>query len=323
MSNIGDVIRTLREEKGVTAKDLAARIGLSASQMSRLESGQRRVNSEVLARIARALEVKPSEFFEEVDSSTIRPLSRSAATPLRCAIGKILRSARRQKHWTVEDMARKTSTSRAFCISVEGGRRSGFESDFIRKACRVLGLQAVDLLASVEEILDVSDIISHQKDQPRSLPPGDSPPGIPLIASELTAYPEEIDDRGIPAGAVEDWLRLPGIDPQRTFALRVAGDAMAGGGDECFRSGDVVVFSLDRPVSSGDLALVRTFWEADKGAHSSRTVFCRYFADDPEAIRLQFLRTEIPPYILPASEVERTWGLVLHLRDPAERGSHS
>ena len=74
MANIGDVIRTLREGKGVTAKDLAERVGLSASQMSRLENGQRRVNSEVLARIARALEVTPSEFFDDGDSSTVRSL---------------------------------------------------------------------------------------------------------------------------------------------------------------------------------------------------------------------------------------------------------
>lgn len=321
MSNIGDVIRTLREEKGVTAKDLASRIGFSASQMSRLESGQRRVNSEVLARIARALEVQPSEFFEEVDSSTIRPLASSAATPLRCAIGKILRSARRQKHWTVEDFARKTSTSRAFCISVEEGRRSGFETDFIRKACRLLGLQVVDLLASVEEDLDVSEIVSAHKNSPPSLPDGESPPGIPLIASELTAYPEELDERGVPAGAVEDWLRLPGIDPNRSFALRVAGDSMSGFGDERFLPGDVIVFSLDKQVSSGDLALVRTSWKSQKGPDPSRTVFCRYFTDDPEAIRLQFLRSEVPPYILPASEVERTWGMVLHLRPPSGRGS--
>ena len=320
MSNIGDVIRTLREEKGVTAKDLASRIGFSASQMSRLESGQRRVNSEVLARIARALEVQPSEFFEEVDSSTIRPLASSAATPLRCAIGKILRSARRQKHWTVEDFARKTSTSRAFCISVEEGRRSGFETDFIRKACRLLGLQVVDLLASVEEDLDVSEIVSAHKNSPPSLPDGESPPGIPLIASELTAYPEELDERGVPAGAVEDWLRLPGIDPNRSFALRVAGDSMSGFGDERFLPGDVIVFSLAKQVSSGDLALVRTSWESQKGPDRSRTVFCRFFADDPEAIRLQFLRSEVPPYILPTSEVERTWGMVLHLRPPTRPG---
>ncbi|MAW77983.1 MAG: hypothetical protein CMJ95_11445 [Planctomycetes bacterium] len=314
MANIGDVIRTLREGKGVTAKDLAERVGLSASQMSRLENGQRRVNSEVLARIARALEVTPSEFFDDGDSSTVRPLARSAAAPLRIAIGKILRSARRQKHWTLEDFARKTSTSRAYCLSVEEGRRSGLETDFIRKSCRLLGLSAIDLLFSIEEKLDVSEVDSSERISQPPIPAGEMVPGIPLIVSELTAYPEELDDRGVPAGAVEEWLRLPGIDPNRSFAVRVVGDAMAGAGEDCFRAGDVIVLSLDQPIANGNLALVRTTWEGRKGEKSSRTVFCRYFADDSEAIRLQFLRSEVPPYILPASEVERTWGLVLHLR---------
>lgn len=316
MASIGNVIRTLREEKGVTAKDLAARIGLSASQMSRLESGQRRVNSEVLARIARALEVTPSEFFNEETSSTVRPLSRSAAAPLRLAIGKIIRSARRQKHWTLEDLARRTVTSRAYCLSVEEGRRSGLETDFLRKACRQLGLAPIDLLFSIEEKLDVSEVESGElKSHPQPIE-GSTIPGIPLIVSELTAYPEELDDRGMPSGAVEDWLRLPGLDPTRCFALRVSGDAMAGSGAESFRPGDIIVLSLDQPVSSGNLALVRTSWEGRKGQNSSRTVFCRYFADDPEAIRLQFLRSEVPPYILPTEEVEKAWLLVLHLRGP-------
>ncbi|MGE4618932.1 MAG: LexA family transcriptional regulator [Planctomycetota bacterium] len=322
MANIGDVIRTLREEKGVTAKDLAARIGLSPSQMSRLESGQRRVNSEVLARIARALEVTPSQFFDEGGSIQVLPLSRSAATPLRSAIGKIFRSARRQKHWTVEDFARKTSVSRAYCISVEEGRRSGLESDFVRKACRVLGLSPLDLLFSIEEKLDVEEIDSGHTAIP-AVTDRNQQPGIPLIASETTAYPEDLDDRGMPEGVVEDWLQLPGINPGRTFALRVAGEAMAGVGEDCFRAGDVVVFSPDQAVTNGDLALVRTTWQGRKSEKTSRTVFCRYFADDLQAIRLQFLRSEFPPYILPASEVERTWGLVLHLRAPENGNSDS
>ncbi|MGE4613744.1 MAG: helix-turn-helix domain-containing protein [Planctomycetota bacterium] len=319
MAKIGDLIRSLREEKGVTAKDLAERIGLSASQMSRLESGQRRVNSEVLARIARALEVTPSELFEEGSPGSVRPLSSSAATPLRQALGKVIRSARRQKHWTIEDLARKTSTSRAFCLSVEEGRRSGMESDFIKKACRLLGFSPLDLLASAEEKLDVSET------EPPTSEAGSSSlvHGIPLLAADVSAYPEELDDQGKPSGVVEQWLQLPGIDPDRSFAVRVAGDAMAGPGEDCFRNGDVIVLSLDEAVSSGSYALVRTLWKSSEAPEfATRTIFCGYFDDDHEARRLQFLRPEYPPFILPTSEVVHAWKVLLHLRIPANPGSH-
>ena len=56
-------IKLLREQKQLSAKDLAERVGLSPSQMSRLESGQRRVDAVLLSKIARALDVHPSHFF--------------------------------------------------------------------------------------------------------------------------------------------------------------------------------------------------------------------------------------------------------------------
>lgn len=319
MAKIGTLIRTLREEKGIAAKDLAEQIGLSASQMSRLESGQRRVNSEVLARIARALQVTPAEFFEDGEVAPVRPLASSSATPLRVAIGKIIRSARRQKHWTVEDLARKTFTSRAFCLSVEEGRRSGIENDFIQKSCRLLGFTPIDLLATAEEKLDVTEMEPH----PVVGPTSSDGNGTPLLVAEMSAYPEELDEEGQPAGVVEQWLQLPGIDPDRSFAVRVDGDAMTGPGENCFRRGDVIVLGLDEVVTSGSFALVRTLWKNQKEPHeTSRTLFCRYFDDDEEAIRLQFLRSENPPYILPTSEVERAWKVLLHLRNPAGPGFH-
>jgi transcriptional regulator with XRE-family HTH domain len=231
----------------------------------------------------------------------------------------VIRSARRQKHWTIEDLARKTSTSRAFCLSVEEGRRSGMESDFIKKACRLLGFSPLDLLASAEEKLDVSET------EPPTSEAGSSSlvPGIPLLAADVSAYPEELDDQGKPSGVVEQWLQLPGIDPDRSFAVRVAGDAMAGPGEDCFRNGDVIVLSLDEAVSSGSYALVRTLWISSEAPEfATRTIFCSYFDDDHEARRLQFLRPEYPPFILPTSEVVHAWKVLLHLRIPANPGSH-
>ena len=63
MLDIGLEVKILRERIKMSAKDLAETIGLSQSQMSRLEKGQRRIDTKVLARIAEALGVEPSYFF--------------------------------------------------------------------------------------------------------------------------------------------------------------------------------------------------------------------------------------------------------------------
>ena len=68
--DIGSQIKLLREERRITGKDLALKIGLSQSQMSRLEKGQRRIDTEVLGRIATALDVSHAMFFDEEQSPT-------------------------------------------------------------------------------------------------------------------------------------------------------------------------------------------------------------------------------------------------------------
>ncbi|MAJ28654.1 hypothetical protein CBD41_04405 [bacterium TMED181] len=311
MNKVGEIIKKLREESGVTAKDLASQIGLSASQMSRLESGQRRINSEVLTRIAKALGVAPSRLIDDSAGVEIRSLAQSAAAPFRSSIGKVIRSARRQKHLTVEDLARKAGVSRAYAISVEEGRRSGLESDFIRKVCRILGLAPLDLITLAEEKLDSKELNSVTERTSTAEPSGD----IPLIHNEENPYPVEIDSRNIPEGIIEDWIKIPEVDSSTCFALRVSGDAMSGTGSPVFNNGDIVVFSTTLKISNGDFAFVKLSQKhpAVLDAPEIRTLFCQYFHDSSSHIRLQFLRSELPPLILPTDHVEGTWVMTHHL----------
>lgn len=315
MIKIGDVIKQLREESGVTAKDLAQKIGLSASQMSRLESGQRRINSEVLTRIAKALGVAPSRLIDDSSDTEIRSLARSAAAPFRSSIGKTIRSARRQKHLTVEDLARKTGVSRAYAISVEEGRRSGLESDFIRKACRVLGLAPLDLMTLAEEKLDTVDMAPEKGIISSSDLNTDTVDGIPLIQDEENPYPVSFDSRNFPEGIIEDWLKIPGVDSSTSFALRVSGDAMTSNSAPSFNSGDIVVFSTYLKITNGDFAFVRLVKNSESTVEKSeiQTVFCQYFCDSSTHLRLHFLRSELPPLILPADQVGEAWVMTHHL----------
>ena len=103
MLDIGLEVKILRERIQMSAKDLAEKIGLSQSQMSRLEKGQRRIDTRVLARIADALGVEPSYFFrggEAPSGGVIEPR-------LPGSLGKEIRSQRRKRHLSVEDVALK------------------------------------------------------------------------------------------------------------------------------------------------------------------------------------------------------------------------
>ncbi len=311
MNKIGDIIKKFREESGVTAKNLAQQIGLSASQMSRLESGQRRINSEVLMRIAKALGVAPSQLIDDTTGHGVRSLSQSAAAPFRSSIGKIIRSARRQKHLTVEDLARKTGVSRAYAVSVEEGRRSGLETDYIRMACKALGLAPLDMITLAEEKLDNFEPAAEVQTANSS----DSLEGIPLIHDEESPYPVDVDSRNMPKGIVEDWIKIPGVDSSTSFALRVSGDAMAGVGNPSFKNREIVVFDTLRSIKNGDFALVklRDNLKSSTSTAVIRTIFCQYFHDSSEHIRLQFLRSELPPLILPTEHVEGAWVMTHHL----------
>ena len=60
---IGKVIRTLRQEQGLTLEELALRIGSDAGNLSRVERGKQRYTPEMLQAIADALKTPVSSLF--------------------------------------------------------------------------------------------------------------------------------------------------------------------------------------------------------------------------------------------------------------------
>jgi transcriptional regulator with XRE-family HTH domain len=55
--DIGATVRAVRTERDMTRADLARKVGVPQSQISRLENGLQGFRSDALARIARALDV--------------------------------------------------------------------------------------------------------------------------------------------------------------------------------------------------------------------------------------------------------------------------
>jgi Zn-dependent peptidase ImmA (M78 family)/transcriptional regulator with XRE-family HTH domain len=73
--HVGSRIRSHREAQGLQAQDLAGRIGLDATALSKIENGKRAVKAEELARIADALRVSPLALLEEAPLLSRLPMA--------------------------------------------------------------------------------------------------------------------------------------------------------------------------------------------------------------------------------------------------------
>ena len=63
---LGEVLARARERAKIKQADLAARLGMPASYLSKIESGTRRLDVVELIQIAEAMEVDPAELVREV-----------------------------------------------------------------------------------------------------------------------------------------------------------------------------------------------------------------------------------------------------------------
>jgi transcriptional regulator with XRE-family HTH domain len=69
---LGDAIRELREQHRLTADELCAAAGLSPPRLAELEGGRLDPDLELIAAIARALGVRPSEIFLRAEQLATR-----------------------------------------------------------------------------------------------------------------------------------------------------------------------------------------------------------------------------------------------------------
>ncbi len=62
---IGDKVKRLRHEKGLTQKELAKIVGISESTIKMIETNKNNPSLELLPKLANALEVDPAELLKE------------------------------------------------------------------------------------------------------------------------------------------------------------------------------------------------------------------------------------------------------------------
>ena len=68
---IGDVIRRIRKEAGMTIDDMAALTGLSRAYISQVETGKATPSLQTIRRVCRALDVSPALLFEDPDAGCV------------------------------------------------------------------------------------------------------------------------------------------------------------------------------------------------------------------------------------------------------------
>jgi transcriptional regulator with XRE-family HTH domain len=63
-AHIGARVREIRNERGLTLKDLSAIVGVSDQQLSKAETGKNTMSATRIYELAVAFDVSPSAFFE-------------------------------------------------------------------------------------------------------------------------------------------------------------------------------------------------------------------------------------------------------------------
>lgn len=76
---VGQKIRQIRKSRRLTQADLATRIGITQSDLSRMENGEYKVGLDTLFRILQVFELSMSRFFEEPDPEPAEPFEDAEA----------------------------------------------------------------------------------------------------------------------------------------------------------------------------------------------------------------------------------------------------
>ena len=87
--NVGEKIKDIRKQKGLTMRELASIAGTSQQQIDRLEKGQRRMTIEWLEKISNALGHNPHNLLaEEIENDLDRNISTTAKAKIIGSIEK-------------------------------------------------------------------------------------------------------------------------------------------------------------------------------------------------------------------------------------------
>lgn len=308
--DIGLEIKLLRERKGLSGKDLAQKVGLSQSQVSRLEKGQRRINAETLHKIAEILEVSPAVFFknQEETGSDWRDVN---LTYLWRDMGKIIRAERHKRHMSPEEFATRINKTKGYVQALEEGRYS-LDAQLAARVTKALKLEPFFFLETYKSLIEVlTEKVkrlekAHADATLGTLAGPEGGQGIPVMGGMSGEYPTEFDSAGLPVDTIHEYVYVSGLSSEECFALYVRGDSMVSKGGRSFQDGDIIILTQVDKIRNHDFAFVRT--------ETTRPVFRQVFFERDGRVRLQPLNLSAAPYICQKETIISMWPLVAHVQ---------
>lgn len=135
---IGERIRIIRKQKGLTQKELAKMVELSANAMINYETNKRTPSLEAIDRIAVALGVEPTDLIKGHEQSQERQNNTTGV------LGGIIRDIRKKQGLTQQELAAKAEISRNALINYEAGTRTP-PTDILIKILKALGVTWEDI----------------------------------------------------------------------------------------------------------------------------------------------------------------------------------
>ncbi len=263
MQSVGEQIRALRRDKGLTLRALAQAVGATKSYLSMIEN--RRVanppSNELLAALERALGVTDGRLRRAGDWERAPKAVRSEAARL-------------------ADDAKKGRELARFILKAASARQGGGRN--LDNLYRSGALRQM-----IDQTLGVPDDGGGSQAKPVPMT------RVPLINKVAAGYPTGFTDLDYPARVADDYVGCPGVEDPDAFAASVVGESML----PEYREGDIVIFSPAAEVTDGCDCFVRL--EPDHETTFKRV----FFDEDGALVRLQPLNPKFPAAVYPREQV--------------------
>jgi phage repressor protein C with HTH and peptisase S24 domain len=176
-------------------------------------------------------------------------------TPAVFHIGDVIVKLRKERGWTIEEMAERADINKGTLSTVERGE-ANYRRETIEKIAKALDVDVHKLYAMAGLVVGSAAARAHEVDADEFDVSGYTPNDIPVIA-EGEASPQGSlfwSDEGVLHSDVHDRISRPrDVKDPKAYGVRVRGDSMA----PAYREGTLLVVSPNTPVKSGDETYVQ------------------------------------------------------------------
>jgi SOS-response transcriptional repressor LexA len=225
-------------------------------------------------------------------------------------IGKVIRKLRKERGWTIDQLARKIGKSKTYISLIENSIRR-LNTSLIEDFARAFDVQPTHILIEsfVHSMGDPGEDIPVEKGQTcesdlvrelKAVVDKHTNPEsaqvielrrIPIISSSAAGEPVYYEDAH-PIGYADEFVECPAeIDDPNAFALKIRGDSM----EERIHDGDVVIVCPNWEVKENKPVVAKV----DDGE-----ITCKLYNRQGDTIILTAVNPSYPPQVYHASKVQ-------------------